>query len=402
MFIGNIKPRKNTEKQLLVVILITVGLLFIFILFIGRYADKIDVKGEVKINNSLVIYAENSGIVENIYKSIGSRVSKGELLFKIKNNSSNYSNNSELSSVKQRLHGINGLIDAEGNSFSFFKLDKDKEINDIIEYLTIIKSESDKLKDSLNLTEKDIAIIKSKETRFKNLYEVGAISLDSYNEVVMALQQRLADKNRLHIEISNKSKEIINGEGDIDRIRSLINEAETNYLRQLESLNDRKLSLEKSEVYYVYAPASGYFSYSVVNENQVIADGEELGTISNGVENDVLVDLYTDSKAMSYLGIDNQVVVRIDAFPYEEFGVLKANILSVSPSKIKNSNGDYMFNVRAKILNTGEVSTIDRSWLKDGMTISATYSGPELSLIEWLFLPVIKGVQRNPDFWRQK
>ena len=66
------------------------------------------------------------------------------------------------------------------------------------------------------------------------------------------------------------------------------------------------------------------------------------------------------------------------------------------------SNGDYMFNVRAKILNTGEVSTIDRSWLKDGMTISATYSGPELSLIEWLFLPVIKGVQRNPDFWRQK
>lgn len=402
MFIGSVKPRKNKEKQLLSIFLIIVGLLFLTILLTGSYADKIDVEGEIRINNSLEIYSEDSGVVEEVYKNIGSEVSKGDLLFKIRSNASNYSSNLESSTIQQRLYGINSLIDTEGHSFSIFKRDKEKEIEDKLEYLSIIRSEVEKLKDSLKLINKDIDIITSKENRFKKLFEVGAISLDSYNEVVMALQQRLSDKNRLHIEIASKSKEVINGEGDIDNIRSSINESETNYLRQLESLNDRKYSLEKSEVYYVYAPASGVVSYSVVRENQVVASGEQLGTISNHSNSEVLVDLYTNSKAMSYLGVNREIIVRIDAFPYEKFGVLKANILSVSPSKIKKTNGDDMFNVRAIILHPDDFENIDKSWLRDGMTISATFSGPELSLIEWLFLPVVKGVQRNPDFWREK
>ncbi|MFB2831534.1 HlyD family secretion protein [Aeromonas jandaei] len=399
MFIGSIKPRKNNEKQLLAICLIVAAFLFVTILMTGRYADKIDVQGEIKRNNSVMIYAENSGIVDKVYKAVGGQVTKGELLFKISNNSSNYSSDSELSSVKQRLDALYDLIDAEKNNFNSVKRDKEKEIDSTLKRISITSTELNKLKLGLELVKKDITILESKASRFNKLVKAGAISLDTYNDVVMKLQQRLGDKNRFDIEIITKSKEIIEYNVSIDRAHTSIREAETTYQRQLEALNDRRLSLEKSEFYYIYAPASGVISYSSVNEYQAIRDGEQLGTISNSVDSELFVELYTDSRAMSYLGLNREVVIRVDAFPYEKFGVLKGHVLSVSPAKMKNTSDKNMFNVKVKIINIEQIRNIEISWLKDGMTISATYSGPELSLIEWLFLPVLKGVKRNPDFW---
>lgn len=384
---------------MLAICLIVAAFLFVTILMTGRYADKIDVQGEIKRNNSVMIYAENSGIVDKVYKAVGGQVTKGELLFKISNNSSNYSSDSELSSVKQRLDALYDLIDAEKNNFNSVKRDKEKEIDSTLKRISITSTELNKLKLGLELVKKDITILESKASRFNKLVKAGAISLDTYNDVVMKLQQRLGDKNRFDIEIITKSKEIIEYNVSIDRAHTSIREAETTYQRQLEALNDRRLSLEKSEFYYIYAPASGVISYSSVNEYQAIRDGEQLGTISNSVDSELFVELYTDSRAMSYLGLNREVVIRVDAFPYEKFGVLKGHVLSVSPAKMKNTSDKNMFNVKVKIINIEQIRNIEISWLKDGMTISATYSGPELSLIEWLFLPVLKGVKRNPDFW---
>jgi membrane fusion protein len=38
-------------------------------------------------------------------------------------------------------------------------------------------------------------------------------------------------------------------------------------------------------------------------------------------------------------------------------------------------------------------------WLKDGMTVQASIQLQQLSLLEWLFLPLHKAIQRNPDFF---
>jgi membrane fusion protein len=41
---------------------------------------------------------------------------------------------------------------------------------------------------------------------------------------------------------------------------------------------------------------------------------------------------------------------------------------------------------------------IREHWLKDGMTLRGSLRLEPLSLVEWLFLPLLKGSQRNPDY----
>ncbi|EKO3563405.1 HlyD family efflux transporter periplasmic adaptor subunit [Vibrio fluvialis] len=397
MVIGVMRPRDNKEKKLLSNVFILFSFGALAVLLMGKYADKIDVKGEVKINNSVLLFSESSGIVDKVYVNTGDRVKSGDLVFKIKNTNLNYTNNESVNTLKEQIDDLNVLISKEREVFLNFEIDKKSEIENKLNYIDLIKSEQSILKDSIVLIESDLKILNEKLERFKLLKKSGAISKDTYLDVALQLSQSKNNFHKINIEMASKSKEIVSIADEISKITTSIEDAKINHLRQIDNLIDRKNKLERSSGYFVLAPIDGFVSYSLVSENQVVSSNEQLGTITVGLDPDVYVQLYTDSQAMSYLGENEEVVIRVDAFPYEKFGVLKGRVLSVSPTKVKNSKGEDVFNVLVNIPHGN--NHISLSSLNNSMSVTATYSGPELTLIEWLFLPVVKGVHRNPNFW---
>lgn len=397
MAIGVMRPRNNKHGKWLHSVVIFFSFGFLIILLSGKYADKIDVKGEVKINDSIVLFSESSGIVDKVYVNTGDWVNKGDLIFKINNSNLNYTSKESINTLKKQIEDIDELVLKENDALLKFENDKKVEIENKYSYIKLIESERRLLKDSILLIENESGILKEKSERFKLLFQSGAVSKDTYLDVTMQLAQNKNNINKLNMEITSKNKEIISITDEVSRINTSIEEARINNLRQRENLIDRQNKLEKSLSYFVLSPISGFVSYSMVDENQVVKNNEQLGTITAKKNPDVYIQLYTDSRAMSYLSVNKEVVIRIDAFPYEKFGVLKGHVLNVSPTKINNTSGENVFNVLVKIIDSND--NISLAQLNNSMTVTATFSGPEMTLIEWLFLPVVKGIHRNPDFW---
>ena len=101
------------------------------------------------------------------------------------------------------------------------------------------------------------------------------------------------------------------------------------------------------------------------------------------------------------------MVLRIDSFPYERYGVIKGHILTTPASTFVDTplggphteqNAAPTYLVEAQLEFAKGLTKIQQDWLRDGMTVRASLKQEDLSLFEWLFLPVLRGMQRNPDY----
>ena len=119
-----------------------------------------------------------------------------------------------------------------------------------------------------------------------------------------------------------------------------------------------------------------------------------------------MVRLNVTSSAIGFAQPGTPVLIRIDAFPYQRFGVVAGSITQVTSGTLhqaqlgraseQGAEATYLVDVRLRFSEGSH--RINEAWLKDGMTVKAAIRLEELSLLEWLFLPVLKGVKRNPGY----
>lgn len=397
MYIGKIKPRKSRELSALILLVTIATITFITILLNGKYSSKIDVNGVVVREDISKIYAGESGIVEVIYFKDGDFVDKGDVIFKINDSSSNYSNIVSDSSLKKQIDSIKKLMDDELNSHSkkikLIQSDSKSKIN----LIKVVSNEIEILNDTIDLLKKDLEIIENREGRILSLISKGVMAKDGRDSISLEKQGKIKEIKLSRIEISSRVKEKLNLELDVENIALQLIELDKNHKIEIEQLTERLNAYKLRDSYYVRSTKSGYINNIDSYQNKFVMDGDILATVKNVSENKLYIKLYSDSESLSYARFNNTVTLRIEAFPYESYGVLKGEIVRVSPTKINDSTGDMRFAIIVKI--NSKFGNIEEDWLLDGMKVIGTYSGNEMSLVEWLFLPVVKGIKRNPGYW---
>ena len=103
-------------------------------------------------------------------------------------------------------------------------------------------------------------------------------------------------------------------------------------------------------------------------------------------------ELAVPSSAIGFVEAGQEVSLAIDAFPYQRFGTVKGEVLTVAESALsqQGANGAVVavYPVRVK-LNADAVTAFGRSEpLISGMTLSARIVTEKQSLLEWLFEPL--------------
>lgn len=296
-----------------------------------------------------------SGKISDIYIKDGQNVQKGDTIIIIQSDklTSQY-----LLLEKQKQEIENYIKDLETLIIlkaSIFKSDKYQgEYIKFKEQITQVKNKQKKAKRELD--------------RIKILLEQEFISKKEYDD--LKYQYTLVD-NEYNVIVTNQ---LSIWKSDLSRYRS-----------SLEDIKSQIEQLQKEQEYYVVkAPVTGTIEqFTGIYEGTNIQAGQTITGISP--ETDMIAEVYVTPKDIGYLSENSKLNIQVDAFNYNDWGMIKGEIIDISDDYLLIEN-QAVFKIKCKMekhflsLRNGVSGD-----LKKGMTIRARFILTERSLYQLLF-----------------
>jgi hemolysin D len=237
-----------------------------------------------------------------------------------------------------------------------------------------------------NLLEKD----NQRSARFREYSKMGIlprVQAEDAERVTIETQQRLeqnqADRRQAQLELTKQSStaEKIRQDGELAliAIRRQVEESQAEILQagaEISSLRSQIKSIElKLQQSQIKVPISGtLFELPVQNPGAVLQPGQMVATIApKGVP--LVLRAQMTSRDSGFLKVGLPVKVKLDAFPYQDYGILAGKIRWISPdskrSKMANNSEESVFDVEVELAQN-YVQVGDRKvTLNPGQTASA-------------------------------
>jgi membrane fusion protein len=377
--------------------------LFIVLLANGRYGKQETVKGLIRSESYYRLTSEKAGNVTDLYVKEGDSVNKGDPLFRVALlwhdvSDQGTSGNMHDETVKRLNHTLNELeaeltehqneqkmMVAQKNQF-FAGLNNSLQLIDriLIDYGNKKEIYAAQLRDFKQLL-KTKSINKSEIENTRQLILENELSIKKSQVEKSGLLQTQAEKEIYYSRIEHDS---FVSENEIKRKKREV----------ISELNKMKMLQE----YIVTAPVKGIIDDVGIVKGDFI-DGRTL-TPSVIIKEDVPLNpeviLQLSSHQIGLLNKNQKVFLRVDTFPYENFGLLVGEVKNVSstPTKVSLDDKESWFRVKLDILENDQYNKIPLDFLSDGMTVTTSLRQEKQTLLEWLFLPVKKALKRNPDY----
>jgi HlyD family secretion protein len=338
--------------------------LILFGTWFFKYPDIIQAKVTLYTKTPPVaLQARTNGKIKSLFATENQQVSKSDIVAIIEN-TAKYSDIQTLKNILDTLHYVKELYitsnlelgELQSAYSSFLKHHKEywsfikiayhqnqinsvkSQISDQLTYLKILHSQKEIKATELNL-------VKIQYKRDNDLFEKGIYSkLDfeksqknylqeklSYNNAqstftntnmqINQLKQKLKELNLLYLQ-EKQNKEIALNES-IENLKSLIKSWEMKFI--LKSPIDGKITLTK-----------------IWSKNQNINIGETVATIIPTNNSDIIGRLEIPTTGIGKVKINQPINIKLDNFPYMEFGLLRGTISNISlvPTTI-NGNTIY-------------------------------------------------------------
>ncbi|WP_226505443.1 HlyD family efflux transporter periplasmic adaptor subunit [Pseudomonas sp. MWU16-30317] len=384
--------------------------MLVALLVAGEYARKEEVQGRVLTRDVVRIASEGNAHVQEVLVVAGQSVRKDQPLLRIRpQEPENFSDGSGQTTATQSAERLDSLL-ADTHS-------DEAQAHDV--YRTQRESLSlqiDQLQADLDLNarieqsiQRRVAIAAGLQQRHERLAREGAVSEAALNEAIVrheTAQQNLASNQQGRAAARQRLLELQQRGSDAEHQLTL---RLSDIARQRHELLERRETLRKHQQYVLLSPVDG-----VVDGVSVFAGGRAqagqpmlLLRIDQPERAMPTVMLDVSPSSIGFASPGTPVIVRIDAYPYERYGVVKGRIVRSTASTYRDvplgASADTptegaVYLVEVALDFSDPRTRIREHWLKDGMTLRGSLRLESLSLMEWLFLPVLKGSQRNPDY----
>ncbi len=381
---------------------ITVILSIILLVFIGsfffKYPDILPAPVEILSENPpITVVAKSSGNLAHIFVADSQYVKKNEILGEIKNPAKlkhilylkqlvgkfdNITSFNWLSIMPDTL----SLGDIQNSYSSFYKVSKEylqfEEINHLPQKIASLKSKKAQLekysrlmkKQSL-LKEQDYALAEKKYQRDSILYKKDVISLSDLEKGKKdLLQNRLSFESTLSTEVTTQIQIQDLQRQIFDLQNEQIKQAQNFQNQLLELLNNLKSRLAWwYNTYLLVSPIEGIVAFNNVwSSNQFIKTGDDVFTILPNKQTAIIGRAILPVKGAGKVKPGQKVNIKFDNYPYQEFGMLTAEVSSISrvPSKENYiveislpdtlvTNYGYLLPFSQKMSGTAEIITED-------------------------------------------
>ena len=345
--------------------------LLLLIGFLIEFPDRISGEGFMtSAQPPIAIEALTSGVIKHIYVKNGSVVKEGEELIYIKNSAKRKDVNVFTDFVKlyQESNNKNFIINRKSpknlqlgelqSLYAQFNLIYNQyyqvlSTSYINSQIKTLRSEIDKTASLIRLQDKEKTLFNEElELRTKNRKRQEDLN---ENELVSDVDYEgsLITETQLLRQGESMNQELIKNEIKLDQLNLQINQLQEN---RNNDINDHKFRLERiindfweahaswEQSYIVASEHGGTISYSnYLSEGQAIEPNETLGFISNKEDLENVVTVLLSSTGISEIRTGTEAIVKIDAYPYKEHGVILGHLSSISDVPLSGQNNNELY-----------------------------------------------------------
>lgn len=381
-------------------ILMFIVIVLLALLLKGKYGKQDNVKGLIRIESFFRIIPPTPGNVSAVNVKTGEQIKKGDILFSVSllpqdspgnenNISSQQENRARIEALKQAYNKEIRQLQEETESVKreqqvyFSQVDKNLEKisqvrNNLLKKKTLFKQQLNEL--TQLLTEQ--AISKSEIETLKK----SALDNDTAIKQAEIEQQNIA---------KNRAEKLIY----FARLQREIKQSINELTRKTADIDDSLSRLRMENEYLIRAPVDGVVHDTAILPGDFV-DGKTPSVIIKGQESKkIAVVLFLTSKQIKQITRQQTLHLRVDSFPYEKFGMLQAKVehISLTPIKISLDSKEALFRAYLNLDSSAPNPNIPLASLTDGMNVTTVLRQSEKNLLEWLFLPVKKAIERNPE-----
>lgn len=384
-------------------VLFLLSVVFILLLTLGRYGKQETVKGLVRSESFFRVAAKTPGNISELYVTEGESVAKGSPLFRLElpfQDAEDQQNGKSVvqESIRRLLNTRTELLAEEQRLVAEIESQKIQQGS----YFESLKSSADKLTEIQNDNQKK----KLSLTRQLQDYEQLLKSKSINKTEVESLRNYIADHNvamkKVAIEIESLEQTRAEKEYYYARVQRELEQNSNDIARKKRDVFNELNKIQMQHDYIVSAPVDGIVHDIGVLRGDYVDGTTPAMSVQADKKAEPVVILYLSTSQIGLVEPREKVLLRVDTFPYEHYGVIAAKVVNISqtPTKISIDDKESHFRVKLQFDSTDEHSKIPLSMLSDGMSVTASLRQPPQTLFEWLFLPVKKAFQRNPDVIR--
>lgn len=376
---------------LLMFIAIVVTLTIIY-LVTSDFSKKEKVKGYLVPQKGISrVYSHVSGVVSDISVKEGDSVLAGDVLMLVSNNK--FMANS-LDSDKEKIKEINvqtSLINQQISQYSSLYTERKVRLENII---SLLNQERDELNLQGQYLRDRLKLAQVRLVNIKKLHDRGNASNSEVNDqldFILDLQQKIQEQNTISLKSETNLANSLN-----DKVRLPFEKQQQISQLQIElsKLSNRKVSIQEGSNLLVKAPISGVVTSIKLNVGEFASSGDYLATIIPA-DSKLEAEVYIPTRAIAFVRKGDEVRLRLDAFPFQKFGMAQGIVSHVSKSIVFASEttstlsfDEPVYKVTIQLLQQYIMAYGNETKLIPGLLLQADINTGKRTLIEWLLEPL--------------
>jgi membrane fusion protein len=364
------------------------------LLGVGEYTSKVRVTGQLApIGGAIKVVAAQFGTITARKVKEGQAVTAGQVLF-------------ELSS--ERI-GSSGSVDARIGASLGTRREQILQRRDVS--LQQLTQRARALSDQRHMVEGEIAthtgaiaiedeLVKSARTnlrRYATLAQKGFVSPAQLAQTTNALNVELAKRNALTLNLSNARRTLSQVLQESAALAGQAEIAASEAKQSLAALEQETAEHDGRSAIRVAAPAGGIVTALGYAVGQSVPVGTVLATVlpAGAV---LEAQLLVPSRAKAAIERGQQVQLRIDAFPYQKYGLVPGIVEQVELNPINDgapgaTPAAPMYRATVALSTNALMVYGKRKPFEAGMSLEADIFQDRRRLIEWVFDPLISATK---------
>ncbi|WP_256347703.1 HlyD family secretion protein [Pseudomonas gingeri] len=408
---GTVTPRSALRPLLLGAVLGLFVVAVMVLLSTGSYLRKEEVQGRVMTRDVVRIANEKAAHVDEVLVGAGSPVKRGQPLIRLRTVApENIEADSDRALSARNIERLNNLLDELAAEESLAR-------SAHVAHQDLLQRQLRQLDEDLALNsrigqsiQRRVRTALDERQRHEQLAGEGAVSGSARDQAVVVHESALEDQASNELARTSTQQRSLELQQRVSQADQDLAARLGQFARQRNEWLERLESLGKNQGYVLLSPVDGVVDTVAVFAGGRVEAGHPMLLLRAARAGDPQLRIMLDVSpaAIGFATPGTEVILRFDAFPYERHGVVKGAIVHSSASTyraaIPGETGDeareaptYLVEVQPDF--SAAHTRIRQDWLKDGMTLRGSLSLERLSLMEWLFLPVLKGLERNPGVW---
>ena len=257
----------------------------------------------------------------------------------------------------------------------------------------------------LDQLQADAAAQSARREKYQPLVMVGAIAQEqvfqleqslrdrarTITEHTGTLKQNLAEVDRLRVELAQKQAEQKalqqQSQQDVQQLEIKVSQSQAKIEQLLTLLATATAKLKQQ---YLYAPASGIVSALTIHHpGEVVQPGQLIAEISPNNRPLVLSAILPNQEA-GFVKVGMVVQLKLDAYPYQEYGMVPGKVVYVSPDAQSNDRLGQVYHIEVQLDRNHVTKDHQEVLFKAGQTATAEIVTRHRRIIDLLLDPLKK------------